>query len=207
MANTYHVLNFDDLNPKGLKPLMNALKKAGGDIVKLEPAGPARRKDGVQMKTFGLINVDGQEIAINVTETGDISGATLNGKNYPALAPQNITDMAQRIVAAFNANAAAYANALARKLVRAANQDTDRATRAGVKSVAQRVKETREKVGTLHGNIDLLNQTITEQQQRINAAQTTASNASSTITTETAKQRALRAEIKQLKDAIYEYSN
>lgn len=41
---TYHVLDFNNLNEKGLEPLKKAVTKAGAEIVKVVPAGTARKK-------------------------------------------------------------------------------------------------------------------------------------------------------------------
>lgn len=206
-AKSYHILNFDNLNDKGLKPLLTAIKSAGGDVVKLEPAGTARKKDGVQMKQFSLINADGQVITVNVTESGDVSGATLNGKNYPALSPTSLGDMAQRIVSAFKANESTYANSLAKKLARAAQTDVDKATRAGVKSNAQRLKEAKGKVSTMQGNIDTLNAMITTQQTRLDNVRTTKEGGTSTLNAEAAKQAQLQSEIQRIEAEINELSD
>ena len=206
MAKTYHILNFDNLNDKGLKPLMTAIKAAGGNVVKLEPAGTARKKDGVQMKQFSLINADGQVIAVNVSQNGDITSATLNGKIYPALSPTSVNDMAQRIVAAFNANESAFANSLAKKLARAANTELDKATRAGVKSNTQRLSESKAKVSTLQGNIDELNGLITTQQTRLDSVKNTKESGTTTLNAEAAKQKQLLSEIQRIEAEINELS-
>ena len=82
-TNGYVTLNFDELNVKGLDKLKKAVSKAGYEIVKVTPAGQARRKDGIPTKTFELKGIDEQVMVVQVNNTGDISGIKLNGKNSP----------------------------------------------------------------------------------------------------------------------------
>lgn len=206
MPSNYHVLDFDNLNEKGLQPLMRALKSAGGDIVKLEPAGPARKKDGVPTKTFRLINVDGQTIDLQVNNSGDLSGAKLNGTNYPAGSPTSLRDMAQKIVTAFAANATKYATALAKKLARAAQQENVKAERKGVKSNSQRVKEAKARAGALQSNVDQLSATITQQQKRLTEALSGKESATLSLRQEQAKQRQLKKEIAKLEKQIDDFA-
>lgn len=46
----YITLNFDELNEKGLDKLKKAISKSGYEVVKIIPAGTARRKDGIPVK-------------------------------------------------------------------------------------------------------------------------------------------------------------
>ncbi|MCO5636793.1 hypothetical protein LF834_26980 [Citrobacter freundii] len=79
----YITLNFDELNEKGLDKLKKAISKSGYEVVKIIPAGTARRKDGIPVKTFELKGIDEQAMVVQVNNTGDISGIKLNGKNAP----------------------------------------------------------------------------------------------------------------------------
>lgn len=206
MANKFHVLDYNNLNEAGLKPLMLAIKSVGGDVIKLEPAGAARRKDGIATKTFRLINVDGQIIELQVNETGDLSGAKLNGKNYPAGSPASLHDMAQKIVNAFTTNAATYANSLAKKLARAARAEIEKGTKKGVKSNTQRLQELKGQAATYQENIANLNTQITTAQQSITQAQAGADALTQSLRNEQAKQRQLKQEISSLEKQINEYA-
>lgn len=206
MANKYHVLDFDNLNEKGLQPLMRAIKSAGGNVVKLEPAGPARKKDGVATKTFRLINDDGQSIELQVNDSGDLSGAKLNGTNYPAGSPASLRDMAQKIVTAFHSNAAKYATALARKMARAAQQENAKVERKGVKSTSQRISEAKSKAANYQANIDKITTTINTHQQRITTATKEKESATQSLRNEQAKQRQLKKEIATLEKQIDEFA-
>ncbi len=123
MNSKFHVLDYSNSTQAGLKPLMLAIKSVDGDVMKLEPADAARSKDGVATKTFSLINHNGQAIELQVNESGELPGAKLNKKVYPAGSPTNLHDMAQKIVNAFKTNTTVYANSLAKKLARAARAE------------------------------------------------------------------------------------
>ncbi|MCX8979188.1 hypothetical protein NLN92_14340 [Citrobacter portucalensis] len=206
MANKFHVLDYNNLNEAGLRPLMTAIKSVGGDVIKLEPAGAARRKDGVATKSFRLINDDGQIIELQVNESGDLSGAKLNGKVYPAGSPANLHDMALKITTAFTTNAAVYANSLAKKLARAARAEVEKGTKRGVKSNAQRLQELKGQAATYQGNIDSLNGKINAAQQLLNTVQTSNESLTQSLRNEQAKQRQLKQEISSLEKQINEYA-
>ncbi|HFU2857337.1 TPA: hypothetical protein ACGQ50_000877 [Enterobacter cloacae] len=206
MQSKYHVLDFDNLNEKGLQPLMRAIKSSGGDVVKIEPAGPARKKDGVATKTFRLINVDGQVLELQVNDSGDLSGAKLNGRNYPAGSPATLRDMAQKIATGFASNAATYANSMAKKLARAAVAEGKKSERKGVKSNSQRLAESKSRVATLQGNVDQLNTTLAQQQKVRDDTNKTIEGYTQNLRSEQAKQRQLKQEIAALEKQIDEYA-
>ncbi|MDE9590809.1 hypothetical protein KKJ23_25045, partial [Xenorhabdus bovienii] len=95
----YTGLNYDQLNEKGLKKLTTVLANIDCKIVKLVAADTARKKDGIPTKTFSLHTEDGQEMAIQVNDTGDISAVKLNGKIIPFTSPSSIPDLARQIAA------------------------------------------------------------------------------------------------------------
>ena len=113
---SYHVLDFQNLNEKGLAKLVTAVKQAGTEIAEVIPAGPARKKDGVAMKQFSLVDLAGQTMTFNVTDSGDISGVTLNGKVIPESPPTSLKDMATKIAKNFEKTEVSFQASLARKV-------------------------------------------------------------------------------------------
>ncbi|MCZ4061354.1 hypothetical protein O3W44_22750 [Pantoea sp. LMR881] len=82
-GNQYHLLDYNNLNERGLTPLKKAIERSGVEIAKIIQAGTARRKDGVAMRTFGLKVMDEQEVTVQVNDTGDVSAISLNKKAVP----------------------------------------------------------------------------------------------------------------------------
>ncbi|EGS5176295.1 hypothetical protein I8U34_005013, partial [Escherichia coli] len=79
----YVLLNYDELNEKGLAKLVKEIGKGGYKIARVIPASNGRKKDGIMTRTFTLIGIDEQTMDVQVNDTGDISGVKLNGKIVP----------------------------------------------------------------------------------------------------------------------------
>ncbi|HCN6977517.1 TPA: odaE, partial [Escherichia coli] len=81
--NKYATVDFDQVNEKGLKSLIAAINKTGVTVIEVDSSNRATTKDGVKVKTAKLVLNDGQILAIQVNDTGDISSVRLNGKAIP----------------------------------------------------------------------------------------------------------------------------
>jgi hypothetical protein len=139
----YVQLNFDELNEKGLEKLRKQIGKSGYNVVKIIPAGKARKKDGIPTKTFTFIGQDSQTMDIQVNDTGDISGIRVNGKNAPYQHAKSFNDLAKTLSELFKKGATAFQKTMARNIARAAKKsvDSNAPKRLGVKSSAQQYTE------------------------------------------------------------------
>ncbi|PHM39095.1 Ribonuclease Y [Xenorhabdus mauleonii] len=191
----YTVLNYDQLNEKGLKKLTTALASTDCKIVKLVPADTARKKDGIPTKTFSLHAEDGQEMAIQVNNTGDISAVKLNGKIIPFTSPSTLPDLARQIAAAFKAAAPAFASSLAKKLARANRDDAKKSQALAVKSNAQRLQEAKEKTSRFEADIAQLNTALSDHQNTLSTRQSDLENTRTALKVEQATTRQLKEEI------------
>ncbi|OKP01616.1 hypothetical protein [Xenorhabdus eapokensis] len=199
----YTVLNYDQLNEKGLKKLTTALASADCQIVKLEGAETARKKDGIPTKTFSLHTEDGQEMAIQVNNTGDISAVKLNGKIIPFTSPSNIPDLARQIAAAFKAAAPAFASSLAKKLANANRDDAKKSKTPAVKSNAQRLQEAKEKAHGFEADIAKLNRTLSQHQDTLSKTESELENTRTALKSEQATTRKLKEEQALVKEKYY----
>lgn len=176
-AGTYHVLDFQNLNEKGLAPLVKAIAQAGTEIAEVIPAGPARKKDGVPVKQFSLVDLAGQTMTFTVTETGDISGVTLNNKAMPESSPTSLKDLATKIANGFEKTSEAFQASLARKVAKLARQQADqeqkKEKKSAVKTQAQRLNEASDKLTAAQNALGDLQQTVSQRsaQQAANASQ------------------------------------
>ncbi|HAV1601590.1 TPA: hypothetical protein JG832_002481 [Enterobacter hormaechei subsp. xiangfangensis] len=199
---TYHVLDFQNLNQKGLAGLVTAIKQAGTEIAEVIPAGPARKKDGVPVKQFSLVDMAGQNMTFTVTETGDISGVTLNGKAFPETHPTSLKDLATKIAKGFEKTEESFQASLARKVAKQARLDADKeakkSNKKAVKTQAQRLTEATEKLTVAQNALTDLRSTVAqrEQQQQANSAQLTQLNQQ--LNTEIALTGTLKQQIAQL---------
>lgn len=194
----YTLLNYDQLNEKGLKKLTTALAATNCKIVKLEPAGTARKQDGISTKTFSLVDEDGQKMAIQVNDTGDISSVKLNGKPVPIKSSSNIPDLARQIAAAFKASAPAFARSLAKKLSKVTRDEAKKNKAPAVKSNAQRLQDAKSNADGFETAIEQLNNKITQRQGLQSKVQSELENARTSLQSEQATTRQLKEEIAQL---------
>ncbi len=163
-TNGYVTLNFDELNAKGLDKLKKAISKAGYEVVKVTPAGQARRKDGIPMKTFELKGIDEQVMVVQVNNTGDISGIKLNGKNSPYTPVKTMAELGKALADLFKKGSTAFQKALARKLTRAAKKDLEQnkpTTSKGVRSGVQMLSDARTRRDTQKEAITAVNEKLT----------------------------------------------
>lgn len=170
---SYHVLDFQNLNEKGLAKLVTAVKQAGTEIAEVIPAGPARKKDGVAMKQFSLVDLAGQTMTFNVTDSGDISGVTLNGKVIPESPPTSLKDMATKIAKNFEKTEVSFQASLARKVAKQARIDADKeskeSNKKAVKTQGQRLVEASEKLNAAQSALNELRQTVSQRVEKKNA--------------------------------------
>ncbi|MDE1486461.1 hypothetical protein KKI95_14360 [Xenorhabdus bovienii] len=198
----YTVLNYDQLNEKGLKKLTTVLANIDCKIVKLVAADTARKKDGIPTKTFSLHTEDGQEMAIQVNDTGDISAVKLNGKIIPFTSPSSIPDLARQIAAAFKAAAPAFASSLAKKLANVTRDEAKKSKLPSVKSNAQRLQEAKEKASSVETDIAQLNSTLSQRQDILSKVQSELESTRTALNSEQATTRQLKEEIAYLEEAL-----
>jgi hypothetical protein len=197
----YITLNFDELNEKGLDKLKKAISKSGYEVVKIIPAGTARRKDGIPVKTFELKGIDEQAMVVQVNNTGDISGIKLNGKNAPYTPVKTMAELGKSLADLFRKGSTAFQKALARKLARAAKKDeagSKPKTTKGVKSSVQILSDARARREELKGGITATQKKIESLSSDSDMTQKSRENIQAELNLELAKTSQLEKEIAQL---------
>lgn len=197
-GNQYHLLDFANLNERGLAPLKKAIERNGVQIAKVIAAGTSRRKDGVAMRTFGLKVMDEQEVTVQVNDTGDVSAIALNKKAVPYTGAKSLQELAKLIASAIQSNATAFAKSLARKLARAAKPQDGPTKRTGVKSNAQRLAEENSRIEVAKAQIITAQQFFDERTQAATSARTAIDKAKTEVKSEQARSRQLKGELEQL---------
>ncbi|MEL9120325.1 odaE, partial [Escherichia coli] len=140
--NKYATVDFDQVNEKGLKSLIAAINKTGVTVIEVDSSNRATTKDGVKVKTAKLVLNDGQILAIQVNDTGDISSVRLNGKAIPNAQSPDIKTLGTVMGQAARKNSAKFQKSLIAKAKRVANP-VDK--KPAVKSNFQRLQEAKQR--------------------------------------------------------------
>lgn len=199
----YVLLNFNELNEKGLSRLTKAMASAGYEVAKVVPAGKARKKDGIMTRTFSLIGMDEQVMDVQVNDSGDISGIKVNGKSAPYKPVSDIPALAKSLAALFNRGATAFQKALARKMARVAtkNLTDNREKKTGVKSNAQQLADAKAARDAVQEDIGDAKARLTSVQTAATKATTEAEAVQTALNQETARTRQLKEEIATLEES------
>jgi hypothetical protein len=198
----YVLLNFDELNDKGLAKLKKAIATGGYEIAKVTAAGTARRKDGVPTKTFSLTGMDEQVMTVQVNDSGDISGLKLNGKNVPFTHVTTIPELGRQLATLFSKGSTAFQKALARRMARAAATSDDTAQpKRGVKSSVQLLAEVRQQRDAYKSGIAETKAKVEQLTRSADDAQKSADSLQTELNQEQALTRQLKEQIAQLEEA------
>ena len=183
---SYAQLDFTLITEKGLKPLTDALNKNGVKIENIAASNRATKKNGLSVKTATLRAQDGQEIQIEVNDSGDFSGFKLNGKPIPTVQTETIAKIASSLATAVKKNSKKFNESLARKAKRVI--DTS-GTKPAVKSNVQRLKEAKTRTKEIADSVQELQAIVTsttkqkaEMSQRVQDAQNRLSSAKALTT-------------------------
>ncbi|WP_241613278.1 hypothetical protein [Rosenbergiella epipactidis] len=195
----YVLLDFDQLNEKGLQPLVKAIKAGGFEVAKVIPAGTSRKKDGVATKTFSLVAIDEQVMQIQVNDTGDISGVRVNGKNAPFTHSTNLNQVGQQLAKLFSTGATAFEKAMAKKIARQATKDDGSSPKKpGIKSNAQLLSDAKARRDAVKDDIDKTQSRLTTTQQKVNDNASQVSKLTQDLTSEKSLTKQLKEQIADL---------
>lgn len=196
-GNSYVTLDYDALNESGLKSLTKEIGTAGVNIVKILPGDRPKKSGGIYVKTFTLVADDGQEMEIQVNDTGDISGAKLNKKATPLDSAKSLKELASKISSAFTKAAPAFKRSLAKKLNKAKDLVKERKP-SGLKSLGTQLSEAKEAVSTATSQIADANAEIERQKKLLVTANDVSKNQNDQLQAEKAREVALRGELKKI---------
>ena len=106
-------LDFDKLDKKGLKSLVDRFKRRKRPVSDIEANNRAKRANGVLQKQFTLTFEDGQKLTFAIKSDGTIFQVKLNNKVMPLRNTTDMTKAVEEMVNAMLANASAYEKAKA----------------------------------------------------------------------------------------------
>lgn len=193
------LLDYDQLNARGLQPLVKAITTGGFEVAKVIPASTSRKKDGVATKTFSLVAIDEQVMQIQVNDTGDISGVRVNGKNAPFTHATTLSQVGQQLAKLFSTGATAFEKAMAKKIARqAAKDDGDTPKKPGIKSNVQLLSDAKARRDAVKDDIDKTQSRLATSQQKANDNASQISKLTQDLTSEKSLTKQLREQIADL---------
>lgn len=195
----YAVLNFEQINEKGLKSLITAINKAGPDVASVESTNKATKKDGIAVKSVTLNLEDQQKVELQVNDTGDVSGFTLNGKKMPLPHAKTVAAMGEIIGRAAEQTAPAFAKSLAKKVASTTRKLT---ARPKVKSNVQRLADAKKLTTEKQSQIEKLRKTIGEEQTRQAGVRSQLDQEKARLESERALTRQLKTQIANLEGEL-----
>ncbi|HHT0956244.1 odaE [Enterobacter kobei] len=195
----YAVLNFEQINEKGLKSLITAINKAGTDVASVESTNKATKKDGIPVKSVTLNLEDQQKVELQVNDTGDVSGFTLNGKKMPLPHAKTVAAMGQIIGRAAEQAAPVFAKSLAKKVASTTRKLT---ARPKVKSNVQRLADAKKLTDEKQSQFETLRKTIAEEQTRQAGVRSQLEQEKARLESERALTRQLKTQIANLEGEL-----
>ncbi|EIA0034268.1 odaE [Salmonella enterica] len=195
-GNKYAMVDFDQVNEKGLKGLITAINKAGVKVLEVDSSNRATTKDGVKVKTAKLVLQDGQLLSIQVNDTGDISSVKLNGRVIPNAQSPDVKTLGAAMGRAAMNNSQKFIKSLAAKAKRIANPVEKK---PAVKSSFQQLQEAKSRNNQVTQNYRSIQNQVAVNQQVITDLRAKKDKEAARLNNSMATNIELKTRLKQLK--------
>ncbi|CAB5615201.1 Uncharacterised protein [Escherichia coli] len=195
-GNKYAMVDFDQVNEKGLKGLITAINKAGVKVLEVDSSNRATTKDGVKVKTAKLVLQDGQLLSIQVNDTGDISSVKLNGRVIPNAQSPDVKTLGATMGRAAMNNSQKFIKSLASKAKRVANPVEKK---PAVKSSFQQLQEAKSRNNQVTQNYRSIQNQVAVNQQVITDLRAKKDKETARLNNAMATNIELKTRLKQLK--------
>ncbi|ECC4541258.1 odaE [Salmonella enterica] len=195
-GNKYAMVDFDQVNEKGLKGLITAINKTGVKVLEVDSSNRATTKDGVKVKTAKIVLQDGQVLSIQVNDTGDISSVKLNGRAIPNAQSPDVKTLGAVMGRAAMNNSQKFVKSLAAKAKRIANP-VDK--KPAVKSSFQQLQEAKNRNSQVTQNYRSIQNQVAVNQQAITDLRAKKDKETARLNNAMATNIELKTRLKQLK--------
>ncbi|MEW9209456.1 odaE [Citrobacter werkmanii] len=195
-GNKYAMVDFDQVNEKGLKGLITAINTAGVKVLEVDSSNRATTKDGVKVKTAKLVLQDGQLLSIQVNDTGDISSVKLNGRVIPNAQSPDVKTLGAAMGRAAMNNSQKFIKSLAAKAKRVANPVEKK---PAVKSSFQQLQEAKSRNNQVTQNYRSIQNQVAVNQQVITDLRAKKDKETARLNNAMATNIELKTRLKQLK--------
>ncbi|EAT1308114.1 odaE [Salmonella enterica] len=195
-GNKYAMVDFDQVNEKGLKGLITAINKTGVKVLEVDSSNRATTKDGVKVKTAKIVLQDGQVLSIQVNDTGDISSVKLNGRAIPNAQSPDVKTLGAVMGRAAMNNSQKFVKSLAAKAKRIGNP-VDK--KPAVKSSFQQLQEAKNRNSQVTQNYRSIQNQVAVNQQAITDLRAKKDKETARLNNAMATNIELKTRLKQLK--------
>ncbi|EBT5445615.1 odaE [Salmonella enterica] len=195
-GNKYAMVDFDQVNEKGLKGLITAINKTGVKVLEVDSSNRATTKDGVKVKTAKIVLQDGQVLSIQVNDTGDISSVKLNGRAIPNAQSPDVKTLGAVMGRAAMNNSQKFVKSLAAKAKRIANPIDKK---PAVKSSFQQLQEAKNRNSQVTQNYRSIQNQVAVNQQAITDLRAKKDKETARLNNAMATNIELKTRLKQLK--------
>lgn len=195
------VLNFADINPRGLKKVTAAFNRNGLEVLNLAATNRKINRNGMTTKKAVFVIAGGQTVELRVNDTGDIYQVVINNKVSPFREQKKIASLIKDIANSVKKNQAAFDKSLLKKITAATRKETKQTQSAGgVSTVAERIEQTlslTEQLKERIASLTQLNATLDTDIEQLNE----------NIKVETDKATKNREAIAQLRQQLADFNN
>ena len=198
--NTYAVFEYDNFSEAGLKKFVALLARQGADVASVTGTNRPTKKDGIMTKRTAMFFTNQQKAEIVIGDAGDIVSLKINGKMQPVGLPKNLADFAKQISVLLDKGQAAFDKALKRrtdkiKVDKPKTKVAARTNKARITEAEAQLAEAKISLSELRVKENGINEAV-------NDASVTLKKANDEYEAAVTLNKALRAELNQLKKAV-----
>ncbi|WP_419238306.1 hypothetical protein ACN08P_23035 (plasmid) [Photobacterium leiognathi subsp. mandapamensis] len=198
-SSNYVVVDFSNVTEKGIKSLLDALKRGGEPVQTVEANNRKTKKDGVFVKRVKLVFENGQTIILFIAEEGDIFQLAVNGKKHPLPDAKNERELAKGLVTILRRGQEKFDKSMLKK----AGKVKSTANNAPIsRSLKKRAEEARKQLSDLNNQVKQFSDNLSIKQGTLSGLQSQESSLRSTLDAEKAETAQLKQQLENAKEAM-----
>lgn len=198
-SGNYVVVDFDNVTAKGLKSLLDALKRDGETVAEVEATNRKTKKDGLYIKRAKLVFENGQVITLFIGDQGDIYQMTMNGTRQPVPDATTERALAKELVTRLRKNQDKFDKSQLKKAARVKSTATNKPISRSLKA---RVTEARQQLSQLNSQVTDFNSTLSQRQGELSVAQSDEAKLRAQLDAEKADTKQLKEQLQNAKEAM-----
>ncbi len=189
----YVVVDFDNVNERGFKKLIKALKVSGPDVVDLQASNRPTRKDGQSVKSAKFFFENGQSMTLFIGSQGDIYQMTLNATKQPIPSVKNERELAKEMQRLMERNQKKFDRQQARKAKKVI-KDTS-ASKPLSRALSTRLKEAQTTLADVKQNHSSVSSALSTATTQLASLDSELETLKSQLSTELEETKALEAQL------------
>lgn len=198
-SGNYVVVDFDNVTAKGLKGLLDDLKRGGQPVSEVEATNRKTKKDGLYIKRAKLVFENGQAITLFIGDQGDIYQMTMNGTRQPVPDATNEQGLAKELVTRLKKNQDKFDKSQLKKADRVKLTATNKPVSRSLKA---RVTEAKQQLSQLNSQVADFNSALSQKQGELSVVQSDESKLRALLDAEKADTKQLKEQLQNAKGAM-----